>query len=604
MATRSRVLAWRILALAVALLPATATAQQVLIDRGVRAGNLWCFPSSADESQYYYIPMSARLVEEEGRPAFSFVRYVTNALGEGGGSEGITKAGGGGILSFRSVMETPPDEIQAAESALQALAGDDQTLLRGPIIFKEGRYAVVSSILNGGERERHLLASGNAPVLEGNQLAFSFEVDADRATLLMRSFEMATPDVSVAFEMVFEGLSEAYDADVIVRWDDVQKHEAFSGGASVGYGPFEIGGKMQSAFDELRQSKAIEINTRGSDEKMDAILDRTLSKFVDIMFDKVEPEQAGQQPQQQADGGLGGMMDQAVGFLEGLTNPENVKDYYKAGYPTVSLSVGYKLKEQRRSGTSRLNLSSRTTIQRHSSIAFNIGDLYQRFKDNESFFRTVNLDDPAFVQREIHVGVDGTILPEFDQLLNSVTVTLRKQHQNGAETLREILVNRRTFDQPFDAFRMIYGWNGDSNRAAWLEYDYRTSWSFKSGGNYETPWSRDTASMIDLYAPYERRTVQILGNSEKLTQAGVRAVYVEIAYDFLGQRKTDEITIETKDADKDHEIQITLPRDQLDYAYTVTWLRRDGTPLMAEGRDDTGVLFIDDLPGVDGAASH
>ena len=114
----------------------------------------------------------------------------------------------------------------------------------------------------------------------------------------------------------------------------------------------------------------------------------------------------------------------------------------------------------------------------------NIGDLYGKYKDNERFFRTVNLDDPAFVQREIHVGVDGAILPEFDKYINSVTVTLRKQHQNGEETLREILVGRDTFERPFDDFRMIYGWNGDDDRARWLEYDYRTSWSFKEGGKH------------------------------------------------------------------------------------------------------------------------
>ena len=93
-------------------------------------------------------------------------------------------------------------------------------MIRGPIIFKEGRYVLVSSIVTENGAERNLLASGNAPVFEGNQIAFSFDIDPERATLLLKSFEMAAPDISVMFDMTFEGLSEAYAADVIVNWDE------------------------------------------------------------------------------------------------------------------------------------------------------------------------------------------------------------------------------------------------------------------------------------------------------------------------------------------------------------------------------------------------
>ena len=67
---------------------------------------------------------------------------------------------------------------------------------------------------------------------------------------------------------------------------------------------------------------------------------------------------------------------------------------------------------------------------------------------------------------------------------------------------------------------MVYGYSGDNDRLAWLKYDYRTRWSFKGGGTYETDWTEADAPMIDVFAPYERRTVQLLGSAEALRARG------------------------------------------------------------------------------------
>ena len=80
------------LALGVLLLcAAPARAQQVFIERGVRAGPLWCFPLSSDSLTYVYLPATVRLANDEaGRPQFSFVRYVINSGGDSTSSSSIT----------------------------------------------------------------------------------------------------------------------------------------------------------------------------------------------------------------------------------------------------------------------------------------------------------------------------------------------------------------------------------------------------------------------------------------------------------------------------------------------------------------------------------
>ena len=43
-------------------------------------------------------------------------------------------------------------------------------------------------------------------------------------------------------------------------------------------------------------------------------------------------------------------------------------------------------------------------------------------------------------------------------------------------------------------------------------------------------------------------------------------------------------------------VAITLPLNQLDYEYAITWQLEGGGRLSARGRDSTGTLFVDELP--------
>jgi hypothetical protein len=53
--------------------------------------------------------------------------------------------------------------------------------------------------------------------------------------------------------------------------------------------------------------------------------------------------------------------------------------------------------------------------------------------------------------------------------------------------------------------KMNYGSVGDSDRVEWLNYDYKTQFQFKGGKNFQTGWQQQNASMINLFAPYERK---------------------------------------------------------------------------------------------------
>jgi len=580
-----------LVALLLTLIPVAGGAQQILIDRGARVAGLWVFPSAINPLHYYYVPSTARLVQDEdGDPAFSFLRYVINraSTNEADATKGITEAEGGGILHFLVTYDTPQEQVARAERELQRLVAqseedldETEVQLRGPVIFKSGRYVLVSSIINPqGEEEPQLLAAGNAPVFEGSQMALSFDLDPERATLLNESLKMATPDISLIFEMVIEGLTDSFNAEVLVHWDDVYQHEGFSVDANIPVWYFSVGGNGSVMFDNLMQNKSVEVRTRGENPNMEAMLEKIQMKLLEIMFEPIPVEGAEDTDQ----------VGQLASAIKSLAKDDEKKR------PRGGLTFGYKMQDVRRTGTTTVSLNSQSPVDRMTTIGFNIGDLWSRFGDDKRFFKTVNLADPAFEQREIHVGIDGAILPEFEAYINSVTAVLRKQHQDGKMTVQEIVVDRETFKKTNNDFRMIYGWSGDDDRSKWLEYEYRTRWSFKGGGQHQTDWTSAEANMIDLYAPYKRRSVRIFGDSDTLTDAGVRAVIVKVDYPFFEGRKTDKMTIRADQPITDKAIELTLPHDESEYHWSMTWIGSAGWRRTAEGMDKTFVLFVDELP--------
>jgi len=588
------------LALAVVAAPRAGSAQAVLMDRGERAAGLWCFPVATDSLTYVYLPASARLAtDDRGRPQFSFVRYVVNAAADSARAATITEAKGGGILHFLVLLDTPEGTVRDAEKALREKYKKDAITVRGPIVFADGRYTLVSSVLTGGGPgaataapastdnagasegtvKRTVIATGKAPVLEGNRLALSFDLDPEHAALLLQSFQMNTPDVSLVFDMAFNGLSEAYDADLTIDWSEVKHSQSFKAGGTV----YFVSADVEAGFDELMKNHAIKLRSSGSDASMEALLNTVYSKLLDLMFRPVEPERV---PPDQS----GGLMQ----ALSSLTNANGAMGARK----TVGFgaSVGYQLKDMRTEGQSHMSFNHRSNVDRHSFVTFNIGDFYKRYGKDPAYFRAVNLGDPTFSQREVHVSVDAALIPDFDRYVNTVTVTLKKDHADGEQTLREVVLDRAAVKKGVEDLRMVYGWNGDQDRVAWLDYQYRTRWSFKGGGTFETDWKTTNAPMIDLFAPYEHRTVQLVGDGSALKAKGVRAVVVQLDYPFFGERRRPQLVVRPEEAIEEKQVEITLPLGQPNYDYLVTWQMEGNKRLTDKRTDASGLIFVDELP--------
>ncbi len=568
-----------ILALALLMSVAEASAQQLMVDRGVQAAGLWCFPVYGDELSYHYLPSRGRLGNTpDAIPEFSFLRYVTEKPTPGDAAS-VSAAGGGGIVTFLVLYDTPAEQVVRAEAALREKLKNDEVVLKGPWAFSSGRYLLVSSILQSdGTEKQEVLATGTAPTLENSRVAFSFNLDPVRAQLLLESFKMKTPDVSVVFELDFEGLTENYEAEIEVDFDEVRKSQSYSAGGSV----YFVGADVEVALDEMRRNNTIKMKTIGSDENLDGLLTTVYDKLLTMLFQKVEPEKV--------PGGGGGMLD-ALGSMFGAGGALGSRNTTGFG-----LSVGFKYKELKVTGSTKLNFKGRSTVQRKHFITFNIGDLWQKHGDRDDLFRDVALYDPAFQQRSVHVNLDGSLERAFADMVNSVTVRMRKQHGSGVTTLKEVMVDRRNFRDSTGQFRMVYLNDKDSSMTDWLSYEHQEVWQFSGGGTYTTTWDTTDAAMINLYTPFERRSISLEGDMETLKSQGVRAASVKITYPFFDQERTDSRLLRPGDDPASKPFLVTLPRGREAIDYQISLMRADGAPLRWRGTDEFGLIFFDEPP--------
>jgi hypothetical protein len=573
--------------LALTALPRAASAQQILMDRGVRAAGLWCFPLANNPGEYLYLPSSAHLgVDRSGGPEFSFLRYVQNVKSTAETSSTITEAIGGGLLHFLALYETPEAQVARAKKALEDITGNKQVKLRGPLIFSAGRYAVISSVAQvdappgSPEGARKMIAAGNAPVLEGNKIALSMGLEKREAQILYNSFQMANPDVSIVFDMQFEGVADAYEATLDVDWKEVFKDQQFKAGGKY----YWIGADIDLAFQRLRRNNAIKLVSRGENASSEALLNTVYAKLLELLFRPID-----EAPPPRQEMGMVESLKTALGSGEGGGGMSSLAPF--------GLNASYRLKDIQSSGHTVLNFNHQAVVQRHSLIAFNVGNLFKRYGTNPDYFKAINLADPIYSQREVLVSADGSLLNDFDKYINNFSVTVKKEHDNGTSTLGEVVIDRTTFTQNANRFSVEYGWDGDRDRVKWLNYQYRTKWSFRDGGTYEEDWKESNGPMINVMPPYERRQISVEGDGAAMQKAGVKYAVVKIAYSFFGKPQNKQIVAKLQGAPIQEKLDIIQPTGDYKYQYEVRWHMNDGRDIVKPlASDASGIIFVDELP--------
>jgi hypothetical protein len=257
-------------------------AQQILLDKPVRAGELILFPAVDNDKAYYYVPDKPRLATSaEDKPQFSFLQYVTNIQAEPG-APGREEGEGGGIVHALVALKVTDEQLQEAQRELQRITPDAR--IEGPVVFKSGTFGLVSSFKEAdGKLTTKVVGLGKAPLLDGEKAAISMQLTKLGSMILWESFQTPTPDISFTFEMEIDGYQSPRRAVIEANFDQIYEHEGFAAGVATPY----IGAEIKATFDDLRRKGAIKLTQVGSDEKLESLITTAYNKITEMMFSPI-----------------------------------------------------------------------------------------------------------------------------------------------------------------------------------------------------------------------------------------------------------------------------------------------------------------------------
>ena len=582
----------RIIILLIFSLPLVGLTQSILLDHPVRCGKLQCFPSSSTKTEYYYLPSNPHVViNENNKHEFSFTRYVESADSSGDG--GILEAQGGGIIHFLVDYTVLDKDLTAARNALEEINKD--AVLKGPILFEAGTFALVSSVAvdedKPNELSKQVVGVGKAPLIEGLKAAVSIHLTKKGALLLWNSFQMDTPDISLAFEMTFSGLKDPVDATITADWTKLSKQADITFGGKVGYMGIGAEFDYQDFWQEAKNSGAISIEYKGDPEDLQTIVERAYARLHELMFEPI-PVNTNEDNQD----------DSLSALTEALRASAN--QFGGSNYSSpweVKLSGGYRRRNLKQSGTYTFDFrqSSKSTIT--TAMAGNIGSLYRLYGDDPSIFRTINLSDPNYRVREISVALDARDESEFDKYINHVTLTLQKRHGSGDTTPGQHTFNRKSFEVGRPK-RITYPWRDETSMQDWLSYEYKADWSFVGGAKFSSGWLSGDSPAIALTPPYQYKEIEFIASEDLLQEADVRLVSIRVEHDFFGRAVKETINLIPSRGEFSAQRIFAVPPGKESIDYTITWTLNNANAnnrrRLSSGKlttEDT-IIFADEVP--------
>jgi hypothetical protein len=512
---------------------------EILLDiEPLQVKNVLLFKDHADEHAYHYMPLSPRIAAwPDGTPKFSFIQYVRS-------KKEIT----GGILHFLCTFGLSPEELEAARNELKKT--DKQGKIIGPVVFTKGEFNIISvSAGEGGIFTRKICGVGKAPILAGSEAAVSIALTEEGSTLLMQSFKNPTSDVSIQFVMTYQGLTPAYRAILNVDWDKVYNHKEIKGKT----GNFFASVTIQKIYSELREQGAIKLDVIGEDTKMDELLQTAYATLTQMMFEAkpVKPEDIGKSQASTGSNWLGRLFGEA--------------------------HMGLYLKTVKLTGHYTVDLTRRKRDQREIPLTGNIGNFYKQYGQNQQLFSIVDLDDPTFESRTIHVILDGEDLQTFQQFINFAGITFKKEYESEEmkSITEDIIFDKTKFSQNGNHLTFTYRRKGDKTDR-WLEYQYKPIWSYIGGYEFSEEWKTTNQPVITLTPPHKYRYIEVLADEDNMNTYGIIRIAVQFRHKNFGREIQREVVLRKGEPLNINYVYFHEPNN-LDYEYKITWLFRDNT---------------------------
>jgi hypothetical protein len=360
------------------------------------------FPDHADPNLFYYLPMSPHFTRVKDPatgqqvPQFQLLKY----RGE---------TGSGGFLNFDVNVGVEPDLLAEVAGECKRMLALKKVPVLNPVLLLDGTVKMMLFGKETGDKPPEpgghepqfvLKISHNAkPSLYGdNQAAFSVKLDPEGVTVLEKAMEGEMSPIGIVYSLDYLALRPAYNVQVNVNWDRVQKHMEESFKVST---PF-FGSQIDKIVDELIEKRFIEIQVdtfipEGDDSsaiigRRDQAVNQIREMITDAFFTpSTDPKQ------EKKDG-----WDKAADLHSRITT-------MGASGPGSDPLFSYRKLDYKRIDKKSLNvrMNERSTVKRSIYPQGHLSGLFRPLKreglDLKRFVLEVDTNSPFFRKRQVNV---------------------------------------------------------------------------------------------------------------------------------------------------------------------------------------------------------
>ncbi len=523
-------------------------------------------------NEFYYIPTNLRLSKrEDGTPKFLFVKYTTDARESAGGVQGA-------VMHF--LMEWGLDQAQMAEAQSlleRKLQGGNLTggrpILKGPVELESGEnsFGVVSASLSD-DKAAKLITSGRAPVFPGGVVAVGTKMDKYTAQLMATTLEKtkSIADLSLRMDFKFKLLAPSVRGKITFDWEKLEtmsqqfKDEAVVtkksswGGLWSMFKSTSIDNITRTQMDSLRKSlvetKIVKIEIENYRENS-AIADKMVEHFTEMFVNSITDRSAEPPvlPAASTPTGNGPIKDQDIRYSYSINKS--------------------KFRSKLAKKTETFDLAMRTTISYPLQLVGNLADWYNGVRNNPNCVTAINLSDPFFQHRDIRFILDLEAEQMFNQEVNYVTVSVRKNRSNGQPFNDDITIDRDYLKKTGTQGSITYARNGDNSTDL---YEYKMQWSLKGNIIYpENPaWVRGEWQGVTLGAPVTPRTIEFEGDIEQLKLMQIARATLQVRYRKFGQEIESEIPLTVSQNNPLVSRTFLMDRSTQGYAYRMVFTHK------------------------------
>lgn len=498
-------------------------------------------------NEYYYLPTNLRLSQkDDGTPEFIFVKYTTEETTDAGGVQGA-------LMHF--LMEwglTPAQEIELQKEIAKKLGSLKRINPRyalvkkpkvlGPAMMNSNvpgeTFRIVSGTLNNEKFTPTISTSGKAPLLPGAKMAVAAILEKNGAQLLAATFEKgrSITDVSLTLRFQYEVLTPAVDGVISVNWTEIsQLYQEYTRT----YEHSDIDDGTMPASNSLKDDEITET-------EKDSLFSFLISnKAVVIKLDQLKPDNpiAKEVTEAFLEYFLSSVAEKDFSLPEEGQSTESLRpedpyqppeDLYKYTFSSTRMET------KMRSGTETYNLKLRIPVMQEMTITENLASWYDQVKHNKKCVTSVNLNDPFFQHREIHLILDGEAENMIGDEVNAVSVDIRKKRNKGNDFQDAIMINKSTLANGTLA-TLTYARGEDDNADV---YEFRTSWNLKGKIFPEKPkWEVGDWKGINLVAPVAPRHILFEGDLTELSEMGIPRATLQLRYQKFGKEVETNIPL-------------------------------------------------------------